>query len=230
MFIETDSGWKMNNKGFSLIELIVSIGIMSLVMIIATTMMTSASNYFELQNARVEIQNESQLVVNHLSEVIMEATGMQFTYDEATGTGTYILFSDGSKGNQRVLFYDNDKHSLYIVSYENDTNKVADIPTDGSWIADAYLISDEITSFHMDYDWGYSTSPEDINPATEPSTEAGTDPADAPKKVVRNPLKVRITFTIAHNKASGDFEITADCRNALEKITINGVEYTALSR
>lgn len=218
----------MNNKGFSLVELIVSVAIMSLVMVIATTMMTNASNYFERQNARVEIQNESQLVTNHLSEAVMEATGMQFTYDESTGAGTYILFSDDSKGNQRVMYYDYDKHSLYMVSYEK--KKVADVLTDGSWIADAYLISDEITSFHIDYDWGYSTSPEDINPSTEPSTEAGTDPADAPQKVVRNPIKVRITFTIAHNRASGDFEITADCRNTLEKITINGVEYAALSR
>lgn len=224
MFVGTDSRWKMNNKGFTLIELLVSIAIMSLVMVIATTMMTNASRYFERQSAMVEVQNESQLVTNHLSEAVMEATGMQFTYNDATGTGAYILFSDNSKGEQRVLHYDNDTHSLYIASYKGKA--VADILADTSWQTEAYMLSDEITLFHLDYDWGYSTSPEDVKPADEPVLP----PGETPVKVVRNPLKLRITYTIAHNNVSSDFEITADCRNTLEKITINGTEYEALSR
>lgn len=215
----------MNNKGFSLIELLVSVAIMSIVMVIATTMMTNSSRYFERQSAMVEVQNESQLITNHLSEAVMEATGIQFTYDEATGTGTYILFDDDAKGSRRVLHYDNTSCSLYIISYD-ESKKVTDILGDTSWETEAYLISDEIAAFHMDYDWGYSTAPEEVKPDAEPALP----PGETPVKVVRNPLKIRITYTIAHNRVSGDFEITSDCRNTLEKITINGTDYEALSR
>ena len=43
-----DSSRKMrtNNKGISLIEMIVSIGVMSILMVLATTMLTNAARFF----------------------------------------------------------------------------------------------------------------------------------------------------------------------------------------
>ena len=75
----------MDNRGISLIELMVSVAIMSIVMLIATGMLTNASRFFEKQAAQVELQNEAQVITNYLSESVMEASGMEF---EITDTST----------------------------------------------------------------------------------------------------------------------------------------------
>lgn len=223
---------KNNNKGFSLVEMIVSVAVMSLIMIIATTMISNASRYFEKQAAMVELQNEAQLVTNYLSEAIMEATDMEFIYDSSTGSGVYKLYKTDSKGNQRIMYYDNATTSLYMVTFKDNAEPVPEAYSDIG-----FLVSDEVQGIHVTFDCGYSTSPEEI-PTNADGTPVTPTAADGtpitPELVVKNPLKVKIVFQIAHNGVSGEFEISANCRNTLDDIVItaDGVTttYKAYSR
>lgn len=208
---------KINNKGVSLIELLVSVAIMSIVMLIATAMLTNASRFFEKQSAQIELQNEAQVITNYLTEAVMEASGMEFIItDTSTGSGIYKLYGVDvdtgdltGKGDQRLLYYDASTYSLYIVSFD-----AADpIPDPSTYASIGFLISDQIKYFSMDVDKG---------PVTDPNEPTATEADGTPivETGVRNPITCNIKFTLAHNIVSSDFELTADCRNHLSEVTI----------
>lgn len=218
-----------DNRGFSLIELIVSVALMTLIMTIITAMLTNSSRSFERQTAQVELQNEAQIIVNYLSEAIMEATDMNFTvYDDVTGAGRYELFkldAEGkasAKGDQRYLYYMQDpmnpdpekRYMLYMVTFNSGEVPPAN-PT-GSDLDNMYLISNEVTEFNIDFE--KSTQVEATTSAEEETAEGET--SATPAVVVKNPLTVRITFKLQHNSAASEFEIEANCRNRLDDIIV----------
>ncbi len=208
---------KINNRGFSLVELLVSVAIMSIVMLIITAMLTNASRFFEKQSAQIELQNEAQVITNYLTESVMEASGMEFVItDPSTGSGIYRLYgvdpSTGAitgKGDQRLLYYDASTFSLYIVSFDAGDP----IPDPSTYASIGYLISDGIQSFSMDVDKG---------PVTDPNETTATESDGTPivEVGVRNPITCKIQFRLSNEKASSDFELTADCRNHLSEVTI----------
>ncbi len=208
---------RLNNRGVSLIELLVSIGIMSIVMLIITAMLTNASRFFEKQSAQIDLQNEAQVITNYLTESVMEASGMEFNVtDVSTGAGIYKLYgvdsSTGSltgKGDQRILYYDSSNTSLYIVSFDES----ASVPDPSTYASIGYLISDGIQYFSLDVDKGEVTDPNEPT-ATEadgtPIIEIG----------VRNPITCKIKFRLSNGLATSDFELTVDCRNHLPEVSI----------
>lgn len=208
---------KSNNKGFSLIELMVSVAIMSVVMLIATTMLTNASRFFEKQTAQVELQNEAQIITNYLTEAVMEASGMEFVItDLSTGEGVYRLYGVDSttgdltgKGDQRIIYYDASTFSLYMVSFGASDA----VPDPSIFPSIGFLISDEIRYFSMDVNKGAVTDPNETT-----ATDADGNPVV--ELGVRNPITCNIQFTLAHNSVSSDFELTADCRNHISKVSI----------
>lgn len=201
-----------NNKGVSLIELIVAIGIMSIVMLIITAMLANATRFFEKQSSQVELQNEAQVVTNYITEAIMEANGMEF--DKTIGA--YKLFTTDAttgkatgKGEKRILYYDSATTSLYVVVFD----VANDIPDVSSYSRTGYLISNQVDAFTINF---AQADVQDDSTTEDPSTGATV----APEKGVINPVKVEVEFRLRHNIAAADFEITADCRNHLDKVSI----------
>jgi prepilin-type N-terminal cleavage/methylation domain-containing protein len=207
---------RMNNKGVTLIELIVATGIMSVLMMTATGMLVGATKYFEKETAAVELQNEAQIVTNYITECVMEATAMDFTVSDDKTQGTFKLYKEGSKEDQRILYFTSDgtnPGSLYMVTFQDDTEPAV-------YADEKYLLSDELMDFTVEVETATATDP----------TADPADPTAEPEMVVGNPVKLKIEFTIKHGVATSKFEITASCRNRLDKVTINGTEYKALDR
>lgn len=219
-----------NNKGFSLIELITSVAIMSIVMLIATTMMSNASRYFERQSAEVELQNEAQIVTNYLSEAFMEATTMEckaesFTESggilQLTGNMTIVLHktktdalgnvSADGKGEQRILYLEENPvtegYSLYMVSFDSEDA----IPSPSTYKTPGYLLTDSISGVYITIPYS-EIEDEDGEPDAD-----GNLPMEA---CLTNPLKVRILFTLQHSIAVSHFEMEVNCRNMIEKVTV----------
>lgn len=205
-----------NNRGFSLIELIVSVAIMSIVMVIATTMLVNGSRFFERQSVQIELQNEAQIVTNYLTQSIMEATAMNFHVTDTTdGSGVYELYSKDEdtgaltgKDEQRILYYDGANTSLYMISFDT-----ADAVPDASLYSSiGYLISDHVTEFKLEFKKGEVTDPQ---VTTTTAADGTTQPAEI---AVRNPVQVDIKFKLSRSNVSYDFEVKADCRNHLEKV------------
>lgn len=232
-----------NNKGFTLVELLVSIGIMSIIMTLVTTMMINASRFFEKQSVFIELNNEIQVINNYLSESFMEATAMNFTItDDTTNAGRYELYKTDdtgavpatAKGVQRYLYYYNDpanadpekRHVLYVVAFkETDT-----IPADpsGTEADDIYLLSKNVSEFAVEIPTRTVIDPD------APELAPG-DPAPASEEVVKNPVVANITYKVTKNNISLDCELTVDCRNKISKVKITKAdgsvyEYKATDR
>lgn len=85
----------LNNKGYSLVELLLTLAIFGLVMIgIAMIMRTTSVSYRDGSN-EVTMQTEAQIVANQIEEIFMDGTG---GYDSGvSGTSQYFcITSDGA--------------------------------------------------------------------------------------------------------------------------------------
>ncbi len=88
---------KLNNKGFSLIELMLAVLISTIVFGTVTALIVYASNNVRLTNARVSLQNQAKDAMNHIETYCLEAEGA--SWDEE---------------HQRLLLYTNEEHAKSV--------------------------------------------------------------------------------------------------------------------
>lgn len=80
---------KMDNQGFSLIELMLAMAMMSFVAIGALTIFSSATRSYQYSNNELNLQTEAQILINHIEERALTASNV--SYDKITGTDDYLL-------------------------------------------------------------------------------------------------------------------------------------------
>ena len=66
----------MNNKGFSLIELVIAMGISSIVLLMVSIMLVRGTSIYREENDDVNMRNDYQLIRNQLDQAIMEAKSL----------------------------------------------------------------------------------------------------------------------------------------------------------
>ena len=69
---------KSDQRGFTLIELIVTIMIMSIVMVAAAGFIITAANSYRVANIELELQTEAQAAMNQLKDILIEAKRYEF--------------------------------------------------------------------------------------------------------------------------------------------------------
>ena len=159
----------MKNKGFSLVELVVALGIGSLVLLMVSIILVRGTNLFRAENNEVNMRNDYQIIRNQLDESIMEAKSLvveyinipdESDYDIVIYTGvidttirerSFIL--DGPQTTEKVIYYDASENSIYIAtSFEGlfdsldsgnllEGNKICDIVSE----FDFDVVSDDTT-------------------------------------------------------------------------------------
>jgi prepilin-type N-terminal cleavage/methylation domain-containing protein len=82
---------KKNNKGFTLIELIVALGIMAFVMVIVCSLMAQYSLSYRKTKAELAVQNAALSTYDELSDSIMQATSISIEGYSADKTIEYSL-------------------------------------------------------------------------------------------------------------------------------------------
>lgn len=116
-----------NNKGYSLVELLVALAIFSLVMLGITTLMSTTASSYKSGLEEAVVQEEAQIAANQISDYLMDATSIisssnpyKFEYykTNADNSRTLSTFS---------LIYDSDEEKVYLndvthVLAENVTN------------------------------------------------------------------------------------------------------------
>ena len=95
---------KINNKGYTLVELLVSIAIFAVVSIGIVSIMSNSMKAYKSSTLESEVQEEAQIVANQLEELLCDAQGIttttegfKFINKDITSTGiypTYVLVYD----------------------------------------------------------------------------------------------------------------------------------------
>ena len=110
-----------DNKGITLVEVLVSIAILGIVSSMIATILTSGTNFFRRQSAAIELQNDAQLIMTSMTTAILEGTDFDLVSKDADGR-TMLIFTTGDgtgevKGKQYIWVSEStasDKGYLYI--------------------------------------------------------------------------------------------------------------------
>ena len=139
------------NKGFSLVELVVAIGILAVISTIVAFMMTSSSRNYSKMSVETQLQSEAQLVANAISEYAIDS------YDaENLCTETIDAAYDNTLSKILVLHsLDRDSNAADYVIARTAENKLylgeRTKPAGGSWSAFTFsLLGNYITDFSVD--------------------------------------------------------------------------------
>ena len=124
--------FKRENKGFSLVELIVVIAIFSVVGIVVGAFLLTASRSYSINATELNLQEEAQLVSNQMQEMILDtAYGISYEYVATDATGAELIKymendadvpPAGDLTKKDVYIYGKDHY--YHISWDKSTSEL----------------------------------------------------------------------------------------------------------
>lgn len=120
---------RLNNIGVTLVELIVTIAIMTLVGGAITSFIIVTQKNYTNGSAETDLQYEAQMVVNQLQDLMIDtARGISYQYDaEAMSSDEYILddslIPDGATVKTKSL-YIYDQTEYYLLKWDDTTDEI----------------------------------------------------------------------------------------------------------
>lgn len=207
-----------NNKGLSLVEVLIVMAISTVVMLLATSLIVNSSRMYSRESNTIDVQNEAQLIINNLNEALMEANKLEVTRDT---NSTLVILGTRDADNKsdtksycRHLFFNGDKRFLGLIvaapgGSGNDylAKDVTTLTGDSSETLDGYQLSSLVSDFRITYD---STC----------YKGASTDDAGVVTQLLTNPVKVKCKFTISTATYSYDYEVSVQLRNSFEQVKL----------
>lgn len=114
---------RQNQKGFSLVELVVVIAIMAVVGLTLYGFFHTSLNSYNNTGSEVDLQYEAQITQNQLDNLIIDSTKeVKYLYDTASSTGNVAL-SDQGLDKSKIK---KKQFKIYNEVYDKDNNKVRD--------------------------------------------------------------------------------------------------------
>ncbi len=141
---------KLDHKGMSLIELIISMTIAVIVVVMIITFISGASRAFRRTNDEVNLQFEAQTAGNQLAKLIMEAKKVS---DIITVTAEedyrYVIESlDLAEYSDYMIIFRKKINKIYIIELEEDQTPES-IEFDEESFDKEYLLAEYVTDFRI---------------------------------------------------------------------------------
>ncbi|MFV0465091.1 MAG: PilW family protein [Lachnospiraceae bacterium] len=144
-----------NNKGISLIELIVAVSMVAIVGGALLSFIVTSTNMYKRQNSEISLQEEAQLAVNQVENLIINATnGVRFLEVSDAGSGlvterTLYMYNKETGGNivTKISWMTSTKQLLYSTYQYTTDISGADILTP---IITDELMAEYVNSFSVD--------------------------------------------------------------------------------
>lgn len=137
---------KNDNAGMSLVEMIVTIAIISIVMLAAYRFVSSASSNYLRQTREVKVQQEAQITLNQIKDLMIDAK-KGISYDEASNTLTIYnsdLYYD--------LIWDSASSEIYFKKTVVTSTDTGGVITYSFAEGDEKLLAEYVTNFSVNLD------------------------------------------------------------------------------
>lgn len=191
---------KLNNKGFSLVEVLVVVAMSIILASLVVVIMTNSSTFFRKQSTQIDLSNESQIVTSQLNEAFMEATAYEYT-DMGGGSFQIVLYDATAKNMKRTLYYDKANTTLYLAG-----GTAEPVNSEGfalsHYVTNCIIEIDEVSKV-------YEIQPDGSKVLSTYS----------------NPLMINVVAMFEHVNEKKTLELSIRVRNTLEKIEIDTTEY-----
>jgi len=154
---------KLNNKGFTLVELLLAIAISTIVLGTLTALTVYASRSTKLTNEKITLQNEVKDAVNHIESYCMEAETASWHTVPATGGGTAkvlvvyerrddmkSIVTSSAVQVDMVETLESDAYAYWFMNgklYFGKCSHTGDVKIDALEAKDIYLLADHVKEF-----------------------------------------------------------------------------------
>lgn len=98
----------MNNKGVTLIELLVATAVVGIVALMISLLMTSGTRFFRTESYEVYLQNDALIVENQLTDSIIEGRKFFYNENDIVAGKRAVTFATGSDEYAKCFIWVND--------------------------------------------------------------------------------------------------------------------------
>ena len=187
---------KSNNKGFSLLEVLIAVAITGIVATLLATFISTGTRYFRKQSNSIDLQNMLQETSNKITDSLMEATSVRIKEQEGAlwiYTGDFDEIEP--KVKPKLILWVKSAGEIYIMDYNISSTADAD---------EGYCMAKCVKDFTIELD------PKCQNPDTHKWEQ---------------PLMFNVSISLENSDDVQADSKTTTLRNKIHLLEIYGVEY-----
>ena len=204
---------KEKNRGYSLIELIVTIAIASILVIVVGTVMVSSATSYSAANAEATVQTRAQIVMNQIEDLVIDTRGgVDYGYMSGADSVAWGKMKDPEDMSQPF----GKRLRLYNVYTGSKTKKQ---------VCELEWKSDDKTLLYREYD---SADGENVTSSTEEllSENVSDFACDLTEVSTNRVLKVDLTMTKGHLRRIREYHAYKNI-SLRNPITVSGSAITS---
>jgi len=174
---------KLDNKGFSMVELLLTTALFSIVALAVTFFLTTGLRTCNATQSYINRQMESQIIMNQLSNFTLEGNQVEFKSDGANQATYHIYNIDKTTGETKkevIISLESIEHKLYYYElYSGDTAQCATAKSEIGYIENGafkptltigQLLGENVQSFDVDIQGNTVTFELEVSDDDDPST------------------------------------------------------------
>ena len=136
------------NEGFTILELIITLGLASIVITMLILIISTAAKSYRNSNNKTSLQKEALITMNQLSSILMEAE--EVSEGSATAPDVNYLIKGSADSVCYSLYFQADKKRLFLISAATTEEADRINPTLDEDLWQLYLLADHVDSIRMD--------------------------------------------------------------------------------
>ncbi|MCM1144476.1 MAG: type II secretion system GspH family protein [Blautia sp.] len=146
-----------DNKGMSLVELLISVTILAIVIVSAAAFMVTGSRSFARGSANSNVQSEAELAVNQVEDLVIDVNGgVDYLVDDTADTEELVMYhvenddSGVTTYKKRTVTWDRAGETLKSSEWDMDYDEPTNHYVEKAEVYKDQLLADNVTDFNVD--------------------------------------------------------------------------------